>query len=247
MDAMADRSRTVDGKPQSLLDLGYNNCGLDDNWQQCSTTKGGLRFHPTVTQSVIKFLGFEQIFKNSLTGLPIGGGKGGSDFDPKGKSDAEILRFCQSFATSICQYIGPNIDVPAGDIGVGGREIGYMYGQYKRTATNLSKHGFGMLWGGSVPHPEVHGYGPVSFAKSFLEARGDSLRGKRCLVTGSGKVALAVADKLVADGAIPLTLSDTSGFIYEEGGLPSAKLAQISTIKAERGARIGRYLSLIHI
>mmetsp|Transcript_33225 Transcript_33225/g.100141 ORF Transcript_33225/g.100141 Transcript_33225/m.100141 type:complete len:507 (-) Transcript_33225:42-1562(-) len=203
---------------------------------------GGLHFGRHVTADHLKAQAFDATFANALTGQRLGGAAGGSNFDPTLASEPEIQRFCQSFMTELGKYVGPGSDLPGLGVNVGAAEIGYMYGQYKRTAETLSKHGFGMLWGGSVPHPEVFGYSPVAFAANLLAARGDSLKGKRCLVTGSGKVALAVAERLVALGAVPLTLSDSSGHVYEPEGLPAAKLARIATIKAERGARVGRYI-----
>lgn len=198
--------------------------------------KGGLRFHPTVNLSIVKFLGFEQIFKNALTGLPIGGGKGGSDFDPKGKSDAEILRFCQSFVTSLAEYIGPDQDVPAGDIGVGGREIGYMYGQYKRLTRRFEGAFTGKdpKWGGSLLRPEATGYGVVYFAQEMLrdvEGEGATLRGKRCVISGAGNVAQNCCAKLLELGATVLTMSDSSGFVYAPAGFDEELLAIVSRAK----------------
>lgn len=183
--------------------------------------KGGLRFHPTVNASVIKFLGFEQIFKNALTGLPIGGGKGGANFDPKGRSDAEIMRFCQSFMTELYRHIGPTTDVPAGDIGVGAREIGYLFGQYKRLTGRYEGvlTGKSILWGGSLVRKEATGYGVVYFAKCMLAAKQDSLEGKRCLVSGAGNVAIYAIEKLYQLGAIPVTCTDSRGTIYHESGI----------------------------
>ena len=225
----------------------WGNARTNRGWriQHCSALGpygGGLHFGRHVTENLLRAQSFDATFANALTGRRLGGAAGGANFEPSLASEAEIQRFCQAFMTELQKYVGPGLDLPSMGVNCGSTEIGYMYGQYKRTSTNLSKHGFGMLWGGSVPHPEVHGYGPVAFAKHYLENKGDSLVGKRCLVTGSGKVALAVADYLVKEGALPLTLSDTSGHVYEEQGLKPAKLEQISTIKAERGARIGRYI-----
>ncbi|KAF8822037.1 naDP-specific glutamate dehydrogenase [Cardiosporidium cionae] len=200
--------------------------------------KGGLRFHPSVNLSILKFLGFEQIFKNSLTGLPLGGGKGGSDFDPKGKSDGEVLRFCQSFMTALSRHIGANTDVPAGDIGVGAREIGYLFGQYKRIANQFEGvlTGKGLNWGGSNLRPEATGYGAVYFLRELLTFRGDALNGKLCVISGSGNVAQYAADKLLAFGAKVLTFSDSSGFIYEEAGFTLSQVQQIMQLKnVERG------------
>src|SRR5213594_4103840 len=179
--------------------------------------KGGLRFHPTVSASIIKFLAFEQVFKNSLTTLPMGGGKGGADFDPKGKSDTEVMRFCQSFMTELFRHVGPHTDVPAGDIGVGGREIGYLFGQYKRLANEFTGvlTGKGLHWGGSLIRPEATGYGCVYFAHEMLKARGRALEGKTCLVSGSGNVSQYTVEKLIGMGAKPVTLSDSNGMIHD--------------------------------
>ncbi|WP_282114185.1 NADP-specific glutamate dehydrogenase [Pseudoalteromonas arctica] len=183
--------------------------------------KGGLRFHPSVNASIIKFLGFEQIFKNALTGLPIGGGKGGANFDPKGRSDAEIMRFCQSFMSELYRHIGPTTDVPAGDIGVGAREIGYLFGQYKRLTGRYEGvlTGKSLLWGGSLVRKEATGYGAVYFADYMLQARGDSLQGKRCLVSGAGNVAIYAMEKLYQMGATPVSCSDSRGTVYHESGI----------------------------
>src|SRR5436309_10132725 len=191
--------------------------------------KGGLRFHPTVCASIIKFLAFEQVFKNSLTGLPMGGGKGGSDFDPKGKSDREVMRFCQSFMTELFRHIGPNTDVPAGDIGVGGREIGYLFGQYKRLANEFTGvlTGKGLNWGGSLIRPEATGYGCVYFAQEMLLTRKLDLAGKVCLVSGSGNVSQYTVEKLIDLGAKPVTLSDSNGTIHDPAGIDREKLAYV--------------------
>src|SRR6058998_2640269 len=183
--------------------------------------KGGLRFHPSVNLGILKFLAFEQVFKNSLTTLPMGGGKGGSDFDPKGKSDNEVMRFCQSFMTELARHIGPDTDVPAGDIGVGGREIGFLFGQYKRLRNEFSGvlTGKGLNWGGSLIRPEATGYGAVYFASEMLATRGQTLEGKVCLVSGSGNVAQYTVEKLLDFDAIPVTLSDSGGFIYDKAGI----------------------------
>ena len=180
--------------------------------------KGGLRFHPTVCPSILKFLGFEQVFKNALTTLPMGGGKGGADFDPKGKSDAEVMRFCQSFMTELYRHIGPNTDVPAGDIGVGGREVGYMFGQYKRITNEFTGvlTGKGLFWGGSLIRPEATGYGSVYFAAEMLKTQGDALNGKVCVVSGAGNVAQYTVEKLNQLGAKVVTLSDSNGYIYDK-------------------------------
>ncbi len=205
--------------------------------------KGGLRFHPSVNLSILKFLGFEQTFKNSLTGLPLGGGKGGSDFDPKGKSDAEVMRFCQSFMTELYRHVGADTDVPAGDIGVGGREIGFLFGQYKRIANNftgvLTGKGYG--WGGSLMRPEATGYGAVYFALEMLKARGETLSGKSIIISGSGNVAQGVAEKALALGAKILTMSDSAGYIYDKDGINKEKLAFISELKNVQRGRIKDY------
>ncbi|QSE98199.1 NADP-specific glutamate dehydrogenase [Fulvivirga lutea] len=205
--------------------------------------KGGLRFHPTVTPSVLKFLAFEQIFKNALTGLPMGGGKGGSDFDPKGKSDAEIMRFCQAFMTELSRHIGHRLDVPAGDIGVGGREIGYMFGQYKKIQNEFTGvlTGKGQGWGGSLIRPEATGYGLVYFAQNMLAEQNDSLKGKVCLISGSGNVAQYAMKKLCILGAKPVTCSDSSGYIYDEDGITQEKIEFIMKLKNEKRGRISEY------
>jgi glutamate dehydrogenase (NADP+) len=206
--------------------------------------KGGLRFHPTVTLGVLKFLAFEQVFKNSLTTLAMGGGKGGSDFDPKGKSDNEVMRFCQSFMTELYRHIGPDTDVPAGDIGVGGREIGYLFGQYKRIANRFNGvlTGKGMAYGGSLIRPEATGYGAVYFAEEMLATRGDSVRHKTAAVSGSGNVAQYTVEKLIQSGAKPITLSDSSGTIVDENGIDEEKLAWVMELKNVRRGRIGEYV-----
>src|SRR5437867_12380111 len=205
--------------------------------------KGGLRFHPTVYAGIIKFLAFEQVFKNSLTGLPMGGGKGGSDFDPKGKSDREVMRFCQSCMTELCRHIGPDTDVPAGDIGVGGREIGYLFGQYKRIRNEFTGAltGKGLHWGGSIIRSEATGYGAVYFAAEMLATRNQTLQGKKCLVSGSGNVAQYTVEKLLQLGAKPLTLSDSSGYIYDEAGISLDRLHFVMDLKNVRRGRIKEY------
>jgi glutamate dehydrogenase (NADP+) len=205
--------------------------------------KGGLRFHPSVTLGMLKFLAFEQVFKNALTTLPMGGGKGGSDFDPKGKSDGEVMRFCQSFMTELFRHIGPDTDVPAGDIGVGGREIGFLFGQYKRLTNEFAGvlTGKGLSWGGSLIRPEATGYGSVYFAAEMLATRGETLEGKACLVSGSGNVAQYATEKLIELGAKPMTLSDSSGYIYDEEGIDRAKLGFVMALKNERRGRIKEY------
>ena len=205
--------------------------------------KGGLRFHPSVNLGILKFLAFEQVFKNSLTTLPMGGGKGGSDFDPKGKSDTEVMRFCQSFMTELFRHIGPNTDVPAGDIGVGGREIGYLFGQYKRLANEFTGilTGKGRNWGGSLIRPEATGYGSVYFAREMLKTRGETLEGKTCLVSGSGNVAQFTVEKLIELGAKAITLSDSSGYIYDPVGIDRERLDFIMDLKNVRRGRIREY------
>jgi glutamate dehydrogenase (NADP+) len=205
--------------------------------------KGGLRFHPSVNLGILKFLAFEQVFKNSLTTLMMGGGKGGSDFDPKGKSDSEVMRFCQSFMTELWRHIGPNTDVPAGDIGVGGREIGFLFGQYKRLANEFTGvlTGKGLGWGGSLIRPEATGYGCVYFAQEMLKTQKQSLEGKRCLVSGSGNVAQYTVEKLLDLGAKPLTLSDSSGFVYDPDGIDREKLAWVLELKNVKRGRISAY------
>jgi len=205
--------------------------------------KGGLRFHPTVNLSILKFLAFEQILKNSLTTLPMGGGKGGSDFDPKGKSDAEVMRFCQSFMTELCRHIGPDTDVPAGDIGVGGREIGFLFGQYKRIRNEFTGvlTGKSMNWGGSLIRPEATGYGAVYFAEEMLKTRGDGFKGKVCTVSGSGNVAQYTVEKLNQLGAKAVTLSDSNGTIYDPAGIDAQKLAYVMELKNVRRGRIAEY------
>jgi glutamate dehydrogenase (NADP+) len=205
--------------------------------------KGGLRFHPTVNLGILKFLAFEQVFKNSLTTLPMGGGKGGSDFDPKGKSDNEVMRFCQSFMTELCRHIGPNTDVPAGDIGVGGREIGYMFGQYKRIRNEFTGvlTGKGLEWGGSLIRPEATGYGATYFAEEMLKTRGDSLKGKIVTVSGSGNVAQYATEKVTEMGGKVVTLSDSNGFIYDPDGIDAEKLAYVMNLKNVRRGRMSEY------
>ncbi|MCF8360099.1 MAG: NADP-specific glutamate dehydrogenase [Prolixibacteraceae bacterium] len=205
--------------------------------------KGGLRFHPTVNLGILKFLAFEQVFKNSLTTLPMGGGKGGSDFDPKGKTDNEIMRFCQSFMTELQRHVGPDTDIPAGDIGVGGREIGFLFGQYKRIRNEFTGvlTGKGLEWGGSLIRPEATGYGSVYFAQEMLKTRGDSLKGKICTVSGSGNVAQFTCEKLLELGAKPVTLSDSSGYVYDPEGIDTEKLAWVMELKNIRRGRISEY------
>ena len=205
--------------------------------------KGGLRFHPSVNLGILKFLAFEQVFKNSLTTLPMGGGKGGSDFDPKGKSDNEVMRFCQSFMTELYRHIGANTDIPAGDIGVGGREIGFLFGQYKRLANEFTGvlTGKGLNWGGSLIRPEATGYGAVYFAAEMLGTRNETLEGKTCLVSGSGNVAQYATEKLIELGAKVVTLSDSDGYIYDDEGIDRKKLSFVMELKNARRGRISEY------
>lgn len=205
--------------------------------------KGGLRFHPSVNAGILKFLGFEQIFKNSLTSLPMGGAKGGSDFDSKGKSDLEVMRFCQSFMTELAKHIGANSDVPAGDIGVGAREIGYLFGQYKRLRDEFTGvlTGKSLNWGGSLIRPEATGYGAVYFALEMLATRGESMDGKRCVISGSGNVSQYTAEKLIELGAVPLTFSDSDGTVYDAAGIDREKLDFVMHLKNVRRGRIREY------
>jgi len=205
--------------------------------------KGGLRFHPSVNQSVLKFLGFEQVFKNSLTTLPMGGGKGGADFDPKGKSDREVMRFCQSFMTELHKHIGPNRDVPAGDIGVGAREIGYLFGQYKRLENEFTGTitGKSLEFGGSLIRTEATGYGTVYFMELMLNHQGDSLKGKSVVISGSGNVAQYAAEKVIQLGGKVLTLSDSSGYVYDKDGIDAEKLAYVIDLKTVKRGRINEY------
>ena len=229
----------LDDKGRVHVNLGYR---IQFN-SAIGPYKGGLRFHPTVNLGVLKFLAFEQIFKNSLTGLNLGGGKGGSDFDPKGKSDNEIMKFCQSFMTELSRHIGHNTDVPAGDIGVGGREIGFMFGQYKRIRNEFT----GVLtgkktdWGGSLIRPEATGYGTVYFVEEMLKTRNESISGKVATISGSGNVAQFACEKLIQLGAKPVTLSDSSGYIYDPEGITSEKLEFVKKLKENSSARISEY------
>ncbi len=206
--------------------------------------KGGLRFHPSVNLGILKFLAFEQVFKNSLTSLPMGGGKGGSDFDPKGKSDNEVMRFCQSFMNELFRHIGPNTDVPAGDIGVGGREIGFLFGQYKKLRNEFTGvlTGKGLNWGGSLIRPEATGYGAVYLAAEMLTTRNETLEGKICLVSGSGNVAQYTVEKILDLGGKAVTLSDSSGYIYDEEGIDQDKLKFVMDLKNVRRGRIREYV-----
>jgi len=205
--------------------------------------KGGLRFHPSVCASILKFLAFEQVFKNSLTTLPMGGGKGGSDFDPKGKSDNEVMRFCQSFMTELCRHVGPDTDVPAGDIGVGGRETGYLFGQYKRLRNEFTGTltGKGLTWGGSLIRPEATGYGCVYFAQEMLKTRGETFAGKVCAISGAGNVAQYTVEKLLELGAKVVTLSDSNGAVYDKDGVDEEKLAYVMMLKNVKRGRIREY------
>ena len=206
--------------------------------------KGGLRFHPSVNLGILKFLAFEQVFKNALTTLPMGGGKGGSDFDPKGKSDNEVMRFCQSFMSELYRHIGPDTDVPAGDIGVGAREIGYLFGMYKKLRNEFTGvlTGKGLNWGGSLIRPEATGYGSVYFAAEMLSTRSETLDGKTCIVSGSGNVAQFTIEKLIELGAKVVTLSDSSGYIFDESGIDSEKLGFIKVLKNVRRGRVSEYV-----
>ncbi|WP_440879667.1 NADP-specific glutamate dehydrogenase [Tenacibaculum sp. C7A-26P2] len=230
----------VDDKGETQVNRGYR---VEFN-SAIGPYKGGLRFHPSVNLSILKFLGFEQVFKNSLTTLPMGGGKGGSDFNPKGKSDREVMAFCQSFMTELSRHIGPDTDVPAGDIGVGGREIGYMFGQYKRLRNEFTGvlTGKGATWGGSLIRPEATGYGNVYFAQNMLNAKNDSLDGKVVVVSGSGNVAQYAAEKATELGAKVVTMSDSSGYIYDEEGIDADKLAFIMELKNIKRGRIHEYV-----
>ncbi len=206
--------------------------------------KGGLRFHPTVNASILKFLAFEQVFKNSLTTLPMGGGKGGSDFDPKGKSDDEVMRFCHAFMTELCRHIGPNTDVPAGDIGVGAREIGFLFGMYKKIRNEFTGvlTGKGLSWGGSKIRPEATGYGTVYFAQSMLKTRGEGIKGKTTVISGSGNVAQYAAEKVIQLGGKVVTLSDSGGYIYDKDGITEEKLKWVMDLKNNRRGRISEYV-----
>jgi glutamate dehydrogenase (NADP+) len=229
----------VDDREEVHINIGYR---IEMN-SAIGPYKGGLRFHPSVNLGILKFLAFEQVFKNSLTSLPMGGGKGGSDFDPKGKSDLKIMRFCQAFMSELFRHIGANTDVPAGDIGVGGREIGYLFGQYKKLRNEFTGvlTGKGLNWGGSLIRPEATGYGAVYFAAEMLATRRKSLEGKTCLVSGSGNVAQYTIEKLLQLGAKPVTTSDSNGFIYDEEGFNREKLDYLIDLKTVRRGRIKEY------
>ena len=229
----------VDDQGEVQINIGYR---IEMN-SAIGPYKGGLRFHPSVNLGILKFLAFEQVFKNSLTTLPMGGGKGGSDFDPKGKSDLKIMRFCQAFMSELFRHIGPDTDVPAGDIGVGGREIGYLFGQYKKLRNEFTGvlTGKGLNWGGSLVRPEATGYGSVYFAAEMLATKGQTLEGKTCLVSGSGNVAQYTVEKLLQLGAKPVTLSDSNGYIYDEEVINKEKLAFVMEMKNVRRGRIKEY------
>ena len=230
----------IDDKEEIQVNRGYR---IEMN-SAIGPYKGGLRFHPSVNLSVLKFLAFEQIFKNSLTTLPMGGGKGGSDFDPKGKTDTEVMRFCQSFMTELFRHIGPNRDIPAGDIGVGSREIGYMFGQYKRLKNEFTGvlTGKGISWGGSLIRPEATGYGVVYFVQKMMENNGTGLKSKRVVISGSGNVAQYAAEKAIQLGGIVLTLSDSSGYIFDSEGIDKEKLKHVMTLKNIKRERISSYI-----
>jgi glutamate dehydrogenase (NADP+) len=238
---MMFRVAWVDDKGQTQVNKGYR---IQMN-SAIGPYKGGLRFHPSVNLSILKFLAFEQVFKNSLTTLPMGGGKGGSNFDPKGKSDTEIMRFCQAFMTELARHIGADTDVPAGDIGVGGREVGYMYGQYKKLRNEFTGvlTGKGITFGGSLIRPEATGYGDVYFAQNMLATKGESFSGKTVVVSGSGNVAQYAIEKATQLGAKVVTASDSSGYIYDADGIDADKLAYIMEIKNERYGRINEYVA----
>jgi len=247
LERMAEPERTIifrvpwqDDKGNTQVNRGYR---VEFN-SAIGPYKGGLRFHPSVNMSILKFLGFEQVFKNSLTTLPMGGGKGGSDFNPKGKSDSEVMRFCQSFMTELQRHIGPNTDVPAGDIGVGGREIGYLFGQYKRLRNEFTGvlTGKGLEYGGSLIRPEATGFGTVYFAQNMLETKGQSFQGKTVVVSGSGNVAQFAVKKATEFGGKVVTMSDSGGFIYDEEGISEEKLAFIMELKNVKRGRIKEYV-----
>ena len=230
----------IDDKGETQVNRGYR---IQMN-SAIGPYKGGIRFHPSVNLSILKFLAFEQTFKNSLTTLPMGGGKGGANFDPKGKSDNEIMRFCQAFMTELAKHIGADTDVPAGDIGVGGREVGYMFGQYKRLRNEFTGvlTGKGITFGGSLIRPEATGYGDVYFAQAMLETKGDSFKGKTVVVSGSGNVAQYACEKATQLGGKVVTLSDSAGYIYDADGIDAEKLAHVMQIKNVDYARISEYV-----
>ncbi|MBL7471916.1 NADP-specific glutamate dehydrogenase [Robertkochia sp. 1368] len=239
--AITFRVPWVDDKGEIHVNRGYR---IEMN-SAIGPYKGGLRFHPTVNMSILKFLAFEQVFKNSLTTLPMGGGKGGSDFDPKGKSDDEIMRFCHSFMSELFRHIGPNTDVPAGDIGVGAREIGFLFGMYKKIKNEFTGvlTGKGLSWGGSLIRPEATGYGTVYFAQNMLETRNDSIEGKTVVISGSGNVAQFAAEKVLQLGGKVVTLSDSSGYIYDKDGIDEEKLKFVMELKNEKRGRISEYVN----
>ena len=238
--AIAFRVSWVDDKGEIWVNRGYR---IQMN-SAIGPYKGGLRFHPSVNMSILKFLAFEQVFKNSLTTLPMGGGKGGSDFDPKGRSENEIMRFCQAFMTELYRHIGPNTDVPAGDIGVGGREIGYMYGQYRKLANEFTGvlTGKGMSWGGSLIRPEATGYGTVYFVQDMLAQNNAGIKGKKVVISGSGNVAQYAAEKILHFGGKVLTMSDSSGYIYDPSGIDEEKLKFMMYLKNIQRGRISEYV-----
>ena len=234
------RVNWIDDKGEIRVNRGYR---VEMN-SAIGPYKGGLRFHPSVNLSILKFLAFEQVFKNSLTTLPMGGGKGGADFDPRDKSDGEVMRFCQSFMTELFRHIGPNTDIPAGDIGVGGREIGYMFGQYKRLKNEFTGvlTGKGVSWGGSLIRPEATGYGTVYFAEDMYNHEGKSIKGKTVTISGSGNVAQYAAEKCIQLGAKVISMSDSSGFIYDKEGINEEKLSIIMDLKNNKRGRISEYV-----
>ena len=246
LERLVEPERTVSFRVPWVDDRGTVNVNRGYRVEMSSALgpyKGGLRFHPSVSIGLLKFLAFEQVFKNALTMLPMGGGKGGADFDPHGRSTGEVMRFCQSFMTELQRHIGPFTDVPAGDIGVGNREIGFMFGQYKRIRNEFSGAltGRGLAWGGSLIRPEATGYGAVYFAQEMLATRSDSLEGKTCLVSGSGNVAQYTVEKLIEVGARPVTLSDSDGFVHDPDGIDGEKLAFVMELKNERRGRMSAY------
>ena len=239
--AITFRVNWVDDKGEIQVNRGYR---VQMN-SAIGPYKGGLRFHPSVTMSILKFLAFEQVFKNSLTTLPMGGGKGGSDFDPKGKSDNEIMRFCHAFMSELFRHIGPNTDIPAGDIGVGGREIGFLFGMYKKLKNEFTGvlTGKGMTWGGSLIRPEATGYGTVYFADKMLQMKSDSFKGKKVVISGSGNVAQYAAEKTTQLGGKVITLSDSSGYILDHDGIDESKLAFVMNLKNLKRGRISEYVN----
>jgi len=239
--AVSFRVNWVDDKGEIQVNRGYR---VQMN-SAIGPYKGGLRFHPSVNMSILKFLAFEQVFKNSLTTLPMGGGKGGSDFDPKGKSDNEIMRFCQAFMSELFRHIGPNTDIPAGDIGVGGREIGFLFGMYKKLKNEFTGvlTGKGVTWGGSLIRPEATGYGTVYFAQNMLQTKGADISGKKVVISGSGNVAQFAAEKIIQLGGKVITLSDSSGYILDADGIDEDKLAYVMDLKNNKRGRISEYVN----